>query len=112
MPSMLSSSSKPKSNDYIQRTDVNDHLPQLQKLRAYRRADRLVSRVVPDSEVRVIERLLAGDTLRRVEVEQLLEQIDREGIGTREERGEGHARLDGQRADVVLRLLPPHIHSY
>lgn len=60
----------------------------------------------------MVERLLAGDALRRVEVEQLLEEIDGEGVGTREERGEGHARLDGQRADVILCLLPPHIPSY
>ena len=68
------------------------------------RADRLVRGVVPDSEVRVVERLLAGDALRGVEVEHLREQVERERVGLREELLERHAGLDGERANVVLGL--------
>ena len=69
-----------------------------------RGADGLVRGVVPDVEVRVLKGLLAGDTLCGVEVEQLAQEVDGKRVCTREERLEGHARLDGQRADVVLGL--------
>lgn len=44
----------------------------------------LVGRIVPDGQVRVVQSLLAGDTLSRVEVEELLQEINGQGVGTRE----------------------------
>lgn len=49
------------------------------------------------------ERLLAADAARGVEGEHLGEEVDRERVRVRVQRLEGDARLDGQRADVVLR---------
>ena len=54
--------------------------------------------------VTVVQRLLAGDTLRGVEVEHLGEQVERERVGLREELLERHAGLDGEGANVVLGL--------
>lgn len=71
---------------------------------AYSRAYGLISRVVPDLKVRVVESLLAGDTLCRVKVEQLREEVDRERVCTWEEGRKRYARLDGQRANIVLSL--------
>ena len=105
MPSMLSSSSKPKSNDYTQYANVSIRLPEPEDSRAYRRADRLIRGVVPDGEVWVVERLLAGDTLGRIEVEELGKKIDGEGVRAREECCERNTRFDGQRTNVVLSLL-------
>lgn len=58
--------------------------------------DGLVSGVVPDGEVWVVQRLFARDALGGVEVEELGEEVDSERVGTREEGLEGHARLDGE----------------
>ena len=68
-------------------------------------ADRLVRRVMPDSKVRVLERLVAGDAFRRIKVEHLGEQIERERVRMREQLRERHAGPDGQRTNVVLRLI-------
>ena len=68
------------------------------------RAGWLVGGVVPNGEVRVLKRLLAGDALRGVEVEHLGEEVEGERVGLREELLEGDAGFDGKRADVVLGL--------
>lgn len=57
---------------------------------------------MPDSKVRVLERLFAGDSFRRIKVEHLGQQIYRKRVGMREELLEWHARLDGKRADIIL----------
>jgi hypothetical protein len=67
-------------------------------------ADGLVRRVMPDSQVRVLQRLVAGDALRRVKVKHLGEQIERERVRVREHLRERHPWPDGQRTDVVLCL--------
>ena len=108
MPSIESSSSKPKSNGW---RSVSDRPLRARGHATHRRAHGLVGGVVPDLEVRVLERLLAGDALRGVEVEELAEQIDREGICAREERLEGHTRLNWQRTDVILGLHDKVIRS-
>ena len=59
---------------------------------------------MPDSKVWVVQSLLAGDTLRRVEVEQLREQINGQWVCTGEESGEGNSGLDWEGADVILGL--------
>jgi len=68
------------------------------------RARRLVGGLVPHREVRVQERVLARDALVRVEREELGDEVERERVGLREQRHEGHARLVRERADVVLSL--------
>jgi len=67
-------------------------------------ADGLVRRVMPDSKVRVLQRLFASDALRRVKVKHLGEQIERERVRVREHLRERHPGPDGQRTDVVLCL--------
>jgi hypothetical protein len=47
-------------------------------------ADRLVRRVVPDGEIWVLQRLVAGDAFRGIKVEHLGEQIKRERVSMRE----------------------------
>ena len=67
-------------------------------------ADGLVRRVMPDSKVRVLQRLFACDALRGVKVEHLGEQIERERVRVREHLRERHPWPDGQRTNVVLCL--------
>ena len=67
-------------------------------------ADGLVRRVMPDSKVRVLQRLIAGDALRGVKVEHLGEQIERQRVRVREHLRERHPWPDGQRTDIVLCL--------
>lgn len=93
MPSIVSSSSKLKSNGCTQKKRRPPQ-PAAKVEGTHGRADGLVRRVVPHGEVRVVERLLAGDALCGVEVEQLAEQVDRERVRAREERLESDARLD------------------
>jgi hypothetical protein len=57
-------------------------------------AHRLVGRVVPDLEVRVVQRLLAGNAFRGIKVEQLREEVDCERVCAREERRERHTGFD------------------
>ena len=71
----------------------------------YIRADGLVRRVVPDSEILVLQCLIAGDASRGIKVEHLGEQIERERVRMREQLRERHTGPDGQRTDVVLRLI-------
>lgn len=68
-------------------------------------ADGLVRRIMPDGKVRVLQRLIAGDALRRIKVEHLGEQIECERVRVREHLREWHPRPDGQRTDVVLCLM-------
>lgn len=75
------------------------------KLKPYRLADRLVIRVVPHREIWVIEGLFTRDTLGGVESKHLRKQIDGERVGIRIQGRERNARLDGEGADVVLRLF-------
>ena len=71
---------------------------------AYGLANRLISGIVPHSQVRVVQGLFACDALRRIEVEKLLEQVDGKRVRARKQRRERDTRLDRQRADVVLSL--------
>ena len=57
---------------------------------------------MPDSEVRVVQRLLAADTPCGVEAEHAREEVDGERVGLWEERGEGDTGSDRQGADIVL----------
>jgi hypothetical protein len=66
-------------------------------------ADRLVGGIVPDSEVRVVQRLLATDTPGGVKTEHAREEVDGERVSLWEERGERNTRSDRQGADIVLR---------
>lgn len=50
----------------------------------------------------MIQRLLAANPLRRVKREHLLQQVDRERVRVRVQGLERDARLNGQRADIVL----------
>ena len=65
----------------------------------------LIGRVMPYRKIRVVQGLLAGDTLGRIEVEELGKKIDGEGVRAREECCERNTRFDGQRTNVVLGLL-------
>lgn len=52
----------------------------------------------------MLERVVARDTLVRVEGEELGEEVEREGVRLREELVEGDSGLVGEGTDVVLRL--------
>ena len=62
------------------------------------------SRFVPDGEIRVGEGVFTRDALLGVEREELAEQVQSQRVRGREELHEGHSRLVGKGADVVLRL--------
>jgi hypothetical protein len=68
------------------------------------RADGFIGQVVPDGEVRVLEGLLAGDTLRGIEVKHLGKQVESKRVRLRKELLERHARFDWEGANIVLRL--------
>lgn len=70
----------------------------------YRGTDGLISRVVPHGEIRMVQSLFTCDTLGRIEVKQLRQQIDSERVGSREQLWEGHPRLDRERTNVILGL--------
>ncbi len=57
----------------------------------------------PSDILRVRERLLTADPLRRVKREQIAEQVERLWICLGEELAKRDARLDGERADVAAR---------
>ena len=59
---------------------------------------------MPNSKVRVVQRLFACNTLGWIEVEKLREQIDRKRIRTGKERCERHSRFDGKRTNIILSL--------
>jgi hypothetical protein len=67
-------------------------------------ADGLVRRVVPDGQVRVVERLITRDSSGGVEGEETSEKVEGEGVGLRVEVGEGDPRFDREGADVLLGL--------
>jgi hypothetical protein len=71
----------------------------------YSWADGLVRRVVPDSEIWMLQRLFACNALCRIKVEHLGEQIESERVRMREQLRERHAGPDGQRTNVVLCLV-------
>lgn len=71
----------------------------------HRGTDRFISRIMPDSKVRVIQRLFASDAFRRIEVQQLCQEINRQGVGTGEEGLEGDPRLDREGSNVILSLM-------
>jgi hypothetical protein len=62
----------------------------------------LVRGVVPDVQVRVLERRLHGDPGRRVECQHVVEEVERVGVGVGEERLEAPLGHEGQVADVLL----------
>lgn len=66
------------------------------------RTGRLVGRIVPDLQIRVLKRALARDTLVRVESEQTAEQVERVRVGARVHLTKGHAGLVRQAAKVLL----------
>lgn len=70
MPSIVSSSSKLKSNGY-----TNTSAPQATAMerQAYGGADGLVRGIVPHGKVRMVQCLLTRDALRGIEVEELAE---------------------------------------
>ena len=59
-------------------------------------ADGLVRRVMPDGKIWMLQRLLTGEALRRIKVEHLGEQIERERVRVREHLRERHSRPDWQ----------------
>lgn len=67
-------------------------------------ADGLVSRVMPDGKIRMLQRLFAGDALRRIKVQHLGEQIKGEWVRVRKQLRKRHPRPDGQRTDIILGL--------
>ena len=52
----------------------------------YRSTDGLVSGIMPDGKIRVVQGLFTGDTLSRIEIEELLQEVNGQGVGTREQR--------------------------
>lgn len=67
-----------------------------------RGAVRFVRGVVPDVQVGVLEGLLDRDTRRRIECQHAVQQVQRIGVGLREQLLEGHLRHEGQVAHVFL----------
>ena len=102
IPSIVSSSSKAKSNFWT----LVDHLfyARSQSEGTNLVANRLVRRVMPTNKVRVFERILAGYAPRGVEAEHSSEEVDCLKIRLRVKLLEWNARLDWQRANVFLGL--------
>lgn len=70
----------------------------------YRSTDGLVSGIMPDGKIRVVQGLFTSDTLRGIEVKELGQQVDGQGVGTGEELGERNPSFDGEGTDVILSL--------
>lgn len=64
----------------------------------------LICGLMPNGEVRVLERLVARDTLSGIKGEKLGEKVEGERVGLRVELLERNASLVRQGADVVLGL--------
>ena len=62
----------------------------------------LVGGVVPDMQVGVLEGLLDRDTRRWIERQHAVQQVQRIGVGLREQLLESHLRHEGQVAHVFL----------
>jgi hypothetical protein len=96
IPSIESSSSKKKSN-FCQEGHVKIYTNHFWSLgwTTHRWADRLVRRIMPDGEVRVLQCLFACNSLRGIEIEHLGEQIESERVRIWEQLRELHSRPDG-----------------
>ena len=70
--------------------------------KTYRRTRGLIIRVVPHSEIWVVQCLFTGNPLRRVKVQQLSKEIESEVAGTGEQSVERYARSYRERTDVIL----------
>lgn len=70
----------------------------------YPGASRFFSRVMVLLEVRMSERLFAGQPFSRIKAQETTEEVEGKWIRVREERLERHPRFDGQGTDVVLCL--------
>jgi len=62
----------------------------------------LVVGIVPDTEVGVVQCLLARDALGRIECEHLGQKVDRKGVRVGVKRRERNARLDRKGSNVIL----------
>lgn len=58
-------------------------------------ANGLVCWIMPNGEVRVVERLLAADTPGRIEAKHARQQINGKRVGLGEQRREGDTGSDG-----------------
>ena len=67
-------------------------------------ADRFIRRIVPDGEVRMLQCLFTGDSLRGIKVQHLGEQIESEWVRVWKQLRERHPWPDGQGTDVILCL--------
>jgi len=72
------------------------------KKEAHALAGRLISRIVPNIEIWVIERLLAIQTLSRIEAQHLGKEIDCQRVGLGVQARERDFGLDRERANIVL----------
>lgn len=103
IPSIESSSSNEKLN-FCRKLSINALVFRGKQISAYSLADRLVSRIVPHLQIRVVQRSLTTNSLGWVKAKHLLQEVNGEWVGVRVECSERHARLNWQRADVVLCL--------
>ena len=62
----------------------------------------LIRGIVPDVQVGVLEGLLDRDTRRRIERQHTVQQVQRIGVGLREQLLEGHLRHEGQITHIFL----------
>lgn len=60
---------------------------------------------MPNSEIRMVQGLLAGDPLCGIKVEKLRKQIYSQGVRAGEQRLEWNSWFDGKRANVILGLF-------
>lgn len=67
------------------------------------RAVGLISSIVPNAEIAVLESLLNRDTLRRVKGKHTVQEVKRIRVGVGEEAGEGNLWHERELSDVVLR---------
>jgi len=65
-------------------------------------ADRLISRVMPNLKVGVVQGLFTSNPLRRIKVEHPGQEIDRERVCMRDKSGEGNPGFDRERTDILL----------
>jgi hypothetical protein len=82
-------------------SELGDLLDNLEAEVEFRRTSRLVTGVVPDGEVWVLESFFGGDALGGDESEHLLQQVEGVGVGTREELLVRDARHERQAADIL-----------
>ena len=92
-----------RSADFVEDdcSELRNLLDNLETEIEFRRAGRLITGVVPDSKVWVLESFFCGNALGGDESKHLLQQVQGVGVGAREELLVWDARHVRQPADIL-----------